>query len=143
MIKITVDGRPAPQGSKTVGRYGQVYESSKGVGPWRADVRTECQKVMRAGRWYPVTGAVEVTIRFRLVRPQAHYRTGRYSATLRPDAPAYPRTKRDDIDKLTRAVLDGLTQGGAYIDDGQVAHIEVWKTYADRPGADIVVRELT
>lgn len=143
MIKITVDGKPAPQGSKTVGKWGQVYESSKALAPWRADVRAECQRVMRAAGWCPVAGAVEVTIRFRLVRPRDHYGSGRNALTLKPSAPAYPRGKRDDIDKLTRAVLDALTQGGAYTDDGQVVHTEVWKTYADRPGADIVIRELT
>lgn len=142
MIKITVDGKPAPQGSKTRNAHGAIYESSKAVGPWRADVRNECSKVMRAGGYAPLSGPVEVTMRFRLTRPKSHYGTGRNAFTLKPGAPAYPAGKPDG-DKLQRAVLDALTQGGAYRDDAQVIHYDVWKTYADRPGADIVVRELT
>lgn len=142
MIKITVDGKPAPQGSKTRNAHGAIYESSKAVGPWRADVRAECQRVMRAGGYGPQQGPVEVTVRFRLTRPRSHYGTGRNALTLKRGAPEAPVSK-PDADKLLRAVLDALTQGGAYTDDAQVVHIDVWKTYAERPGADIVVRELT
>jgi Holliday junction resolvase RusA-like endonuclease len=142
VIKINVDGKPAPQGSKTRNAAGAIYESNKAVGPWRADVRAECQRVMRAAERAPITGAVEVTMRFRLTRPRSHYGTGRNALTVKASAPAYP-TSKPDGDKLQRAVLDALTQGGAYRDDSQVIHYDVWLTYADRPGADIVVRELT
>jgi crossover junction endodeoxyribonuclease RusA len=141
MIQITVDGKPAPQGSKTRNAHGAIYESNKAVGPWRADVRAECQRAMVEGRRTTLAGPVSITVRFRLTRPRSHYGTGRNSATPRPAAPLYPVSKPDG-DKLLRAVLDALTQGGAYRDDAQVIHAEVWKVYADRPGADITVREL-
>lgn len=142
MITITVDGKPAPQGSKTRNAHGAIYESNKAVGPWRADVRAECQRVMRREGRAPITGAVEITLRFRLTRPRSHYGTGRNALTVKSSAPVYPVSKPDS-DKLERAVLDALTQGGAYLDDAQVIHVDRWKVYGDRPGADIVVRELT
>lgn len=142
MIKITVDGKPAPQGSKTRNAHGAIYESNKSVGPWRADVREESQKVMRAAGYAPFRGPVEVAVRFRLTRPRSHYGTGRNALTLKRSAPDCPVSK-PDADKLLRAILDALTQAGVYVDDAQVVHIDVWKTYAERPGADITVRDMT
>ena len=139
MIKITVEGKPAPQGSKTRNRYGAIYESNKSVGPWREAVRAETQDVMAEFR--PETTPVSVRIRFRLTRPRSHYGSGRNALTLKPSAPGCPTTK-PDADKLARAVLDGLTAGGAYRDDSQVIHLEDWKVYADRPGADITIQEV-
>ena len=43
-----------------------------------------------------------------------------------------------DLDKLIRAVLDGLT-AIAYVDDGQVVSIVAEKAYGARIGADIRV----
>lgn len=143
MIKIEVNGRPAPQGSKNVNRHGAVYESSKAVRPWRQDVRTETQRVMRESGSDAVAGPVMVQITFRMPRPQSHYRTGANAHLLRESAPPYPVGKKDDIDKLTRAVLDGLTAGGAYADDGQVVMLEVRKVYATSvTGAEIHISEV-
>jgi crossover junction endodeoxyribonuclease RusA len=137
MIKITVDGIPAPQGSKVRNRAGAIYESNKAVGPWREAVRAETQRA--AAR--PLTGAVYVRICFRLARPKGHYGTGRNAGTVRASAPDFPHGK-PDIDKLARAVLDGLTEGGAWTDDAQVVSLEVYKVYAAKAGADIVLAEV-
>ena len=138
MIKITINGNPAPQGSKTRNRAGAVYESSKAVGPWREAIRAETQRAAEA----PMAGPVSVLIGFRLTRPRSHYRTGRNARQLRPAAPAYPDT-RPDIDKLARAVLDGLKAGGAFGDDAQVVTLACAKGYAEQAGADIEVCEVT
>lgn len=45
-----------------------------------------------------------------------------------------------DLDKLVRAVLDGLT-AVAYKDDAQVTEIRAVKIYGDRPGVEIQVVE--
>jgi crossover junction endodeoxyribonuclease RusA len=137
MIKITVDGIPAPQGSKVRNRAGAIYESNKAVGPWRQAVRAETQRA--AAR--PLTGAVSARIEFRLLRPKGHYGTGRNAGTVRASAPDFPHGK-PDIDKLARAVLDGLTEGGAWTDDAQVVTLEVHKVYAAKAGADIVLAEV-
>ena len=46
-----------------------------------------------------------------------------------------------DLDKLIRAVLDGLT-GVAYEDDGQVVQIEAQKLYGASVGAEIRLETL-
>jgi crossover junction endodeoxyribonuclease RusA len=143
VIKITVNGIPAPQGSKNVNKHGAVYESSKKVAPWREAVRAETQRAMRDQGLQLITGPVEVRIGFRLTRPRDHYRTGANSHLLKSSAPAYPCGQRDDIDKLARAVLDGLKAGGAYTDDGHVVTLAAAKGYALQAGADIEVCEVT
>jgi len=138
--EIRVNGIPAPQGSKNRGRYGGVYESSKAVGPWREAVRAETQRIMIN----PLTGPVRVDVAFILPRPKGHYRTGRNAHLLRDAAPARP-CGTPDLDKLVRAVLDGLTEGGAWKDDGQVADLYVRKFYAltgMAPGCKIWIEEI-
>ena len=128
-VMIQVRGTPAPQGSKTRNRYGAVYESSKAVGPWRNAVRTETQRAVPV----PLTGPLAVRLAFVMPRPRGHYGIGGNADRLRPSAPAYP-ARMPDLDKLCRAVLDGLTDGGAWKDDGQVVTLHATKRYA-LPGA--------
>ena len=139
--EIRVNGIPAPQGSKRHVGNGRMIESSKAVGPWREAVRAETQRIMIS----PLTGPVRVDVAFILPRPKGHYRTGRNAHLLRDAAPARP-CGTPDLDKLVRAVLDGLTAGGAWKDDGQVATMAAGKYYADdyeRPGCRIRIGELT
>ena len=139
-LRLSVRGKPAPQGSKRAlrGPNGRVnvVEASKGVAPWREAVRAETQ---RSG--HPVfTGPVTVTLEFFFQRPASHYRTGRNAHLLKPDAPYAPcGAGRNDIDKLSRAVLDGLTAGGAWLDDAQAVTLSASKRYGT-PGCDITVR---
>ena len=108
-----------------------MVEMSKAVAPWREAVRAETQRIMQ---YHPsFTGAVEVRVNFFLPRP----------ASL-PKKVQWP-AKRPDLDKLARAVLDGLTAGGAWKDDGQVISLIATKEYAgqeDKPGCQIEVKEL-
>lgn len=135
-VTIEVTGKPAPQGSKRFFRNGGMVEMSTALGPWRDAVRSECQ---RAG-FETFTGAVSVSITFRVARPKGHYRTGRNAHLLRDSAPAYPATK-PDTDKLERAVLDGLTAGAAWKDDGQVVDLHGFKRYGT-PGCTITIGDM-
>jgi len=136
VTRILVRGVPAPQGSKRhVGR-GILVESSKAVGPWREAVRGEAQRAFSE----PLLGAVSVVLLFQFPRPRGHYGTGRNRATVRPSAPLHP-SGRPDIDKLTRAVLDGLTMGGAWKDDAQVVELMARKMYG-APGCAMRITEL-
>lgn len=132
---IEVHGTPAPQGSKVRGRYGSVYESNRNVAPWREAVRGETQRL----GMMPLAGPVACLITFRMPRPKGHYGTGRNAGQVRKGAPRFPASK-PDIDKLARAVLDGLTDGGAWKDDGQVIMLTAVKTYGN-PGCRIELRE--
>jgi crossover junction endodeoxyribonuclease RusA len=138
---LQVNGMPAPQGSKTKNRYGAVYESSKAVKPWREAVRAEIQRAMQDR--HPFEGPVEIRINFFLPRPKGHYGTGRNAGTVKARSPRWP-TGVPDVDKLARAVLDGITEGGAWKDDGQVVALIATKEYAgagDKPGCSIQIME--
>ena len=142
-VVIRVSGRPAPQGSKRHVGNGRMVEMSKAVGPWREAVRAETQLEMwtqgRGGS--PLEGPVAVRLRFWLARPASHYGTGRNKAVVKPSAPRRP-AGRPDVDKLARAVLDGLTMGGAFADDSQVVDLQASKWYVtdgDAAGCVITV----
>jgi crossover junction endodeoxyribonuclease RusA len=134
-MMITVRGTPAPQGSKRHVGGGRMVEMSKAVGPWREAVRAETQRAMNGHG--PISGPVGVRVVFGLARPRAHYRTGRNAHMLKDTAPVFP-SGRPDVDKLARAVLDGLTMGGIWTDDSQVVRLEAVKNYG-QPGCQIAV----
>jgi crossover junction endodeoxyribonuclease RusA len=138
VIIIEVRGLPAAQGSKRhVGR-GIMVESSKAVAPWREAVRAETQRVMTVSRPSgPLEGAMAVSVTFTLPRPKSHYGTGRNAGHLKNSAPLLPHVQ-PDLDKLLRAILDGLTAGGAWLDDSQVVRIGAEKIYGT-PGARILI----
>ena len=142
-MRIEVRGQPAPQGSKRPVRLGNgkigMAESSKAVGPWREAVRAETQRSMNGSG--PLAGPVRVSLAFFTPRPKGHFRTGRFAAILRDGAPGRP-AGRPDLDKLARAVLDGLTAGGAWKDDSQVVVLVAEKLYRPMPGCMITVTEL-
>ena len=126
-MRVEVAGVPAPQGSKRHVGNGRMVESSRAVGPWREAVRAETQRA--CGQRFTEGQPVAVMIDFRLPRPK--------STPKRVGLPA----KRPDLDKLVRAVLDGLVAGGALGDDGQVTWLEARKKFAGErgPGCSIIV----
>jgi len=128
VVHIRVNGRPAPQGSKRHVGNGRMIEMSKAVGPWREAVRAETQRSVST----PLSGPVAVTVLFYLNRPAAHYGTGRNRLHVKPSAPDRP-VGRPDLDKLARAVLDGLTMGSAFADDAQVVTLHAEKRYISAP----------
>lgn len=163
MIRFRVNGVPAPQGSKRHVGGGRMVESSKAVGPWREAVRAEAQRAIKAmlqeglilhkarDAVYafladPETGdrpGVSVTVVFVLARPKSHY-TRPGLLTKAGAAQKYP-AKRPDVDKLARAVLDGLVAGGVMADDSQVVSLNCAKVYAgngETPGAIIEVEAM-
>ncbi|AQT82498.1 hypothetical protein B1R94_02150 [Mycolicibacterium litorale] len=116
-LEFFVPGKAAPQGSKRhVGR-GILVESSKEVGPWRERVALAAHNAM-LGRAL-IAGAVSVELNFVLPRPK--------SAPKRSTPKA---TKRPDLDKLERAVLDALTDV-CFADDSQVVALSGYKRLAE------------
>jgi crossover junction endodeoxyribonuclease RusA len=136
-VRITVAGIPAPQGSKRHVGGGRMVEQSRAVGPWREAVRAETQRVMSndgtADNWNTTkTWPVIVQIVFRLPRPKSA-----------PASVIWP-AKRPDVDKLARAVLDGLVAGGAIADDCLVVYLSAKKTFASEtrgPGCDVIIED--
>lgn len=139
LIEIRVYGIPAPQGSKTVSRWGGLRESSKAVGPWRSEVGYASRQAY-AGP--PLSVPVELDVTFYFPRPKGHYGTGRNADKLKPSAPIHCTScKHGDLDKLCRSTLDGLAvrSGGSVItDDSLVVALNCEKRYASadtQPGA--------
>ena len=128
---ITIKGiEAAPQGSKKfVGKNikGQpmMIDTCKRLKSWRDQVGVMAKLCCVDGIIEePV--AIEVTFYFK--RPKLHYDSKKL---LRQDAPTFVTNRlKGDIDKLLRALLDGLT-GSAFADDSQVVKIVADKKYCE------------
>lgn len=121
VISFFVEGRPAPQGSKKhIGR-GRMIESSRHLAPWRHDIRNiaEANQMAFAGCDLAYYGPVDLRLEFVMLRPKAT-----------PKTRTPPAVKRPDLDKLTRAVFDGIT-GTLIADDSQVVNLRASKRIAN------------
>lgn len=130
MIQLRVDGLPVPQGSKVVARSGGKTwlrdANAARLKPWRARVAAAAD----VGHTFDCP--VEVFAVFYLPRPQ---RPRWWSPAVKPDT-----------DKLSRALLDGLTDGGLIVDDSRVVDLHAHKRYASKAnpvGVRVVVVEAT
>lgn len=133
-VRFTVRGIPVPQGSPrafvTKGRARVVSDASRpnsSLGAWRTSIATEARAAMTGLPSFG--GPVHVLASFVMARPKSHHRgDGR---SLVKGAPRYPRL---DIDKLSRALLDGMT-GVVFDDDSQVVWLSAEKSWDDElPG---------
>jgi Holliday junction resolvase RusA-like endonuclease len=102
----------------------------KKVAAWQTTVKVASREVAPP---QPLEGPVAVTLVFYLPQPKSRAKE------------PFPTFSRGDIDKLTRAVLDGLQQKtGGYIvvDDNQVTRLEAEVLWAGvrGPGVQVVVR---
>ena len=137
MITIRVFGDPAPQGSKNVYNGRVVESNAKRLKPWRAAI-AEATHNLLSEEHSLLLGPVRVEIDFYLPRPSSIKKAKRALPIVPPD-----------VDKLARAVLDGLGQGlngksgdgMLWGDDSQVIELVASKFYADdiEPGATIRV----
>ena len=136
-ITFYVAGEPAPKGSTRSFPYqrkdGRIGVSTTNANPrtssWESRIATEAQRAMDGKG--PFEGPIYVEVDFWISRPKSLNK----KITL-------PTGRKNDLDKLLRCVLDGLT-GICYIDDGQVVFIsKAVKRYADEehpPGCNITV----
>ena len=131
-------GKPAPQGSKSYVGRGVMIEASKRCKPWRQHVKNAALETLPDG-WYAMMGKpISVSVTFIFARPKGHFRT---NGELKPKAPMHCTARIGDVDKLSRAVLDGLTEI-CFNDDAQVTSLIAQKRYASRneqPSAIITI----
>jgi len=118
-----VRGRPVPQGSLKFIQGRPIHARAADLAVWRADIAREAQLHGHS----PTDGAYRIKCSFTYFKPKSATRT-------------YPSVK-PDLDKLVRAVLDGLT-GVAYMDDCQVVAIEAIKTYNNAEGVWIDIERV-
>ena len=134
------EGIPAPQGSKkafvipTTNRAVVVESAGKKLKLWREVVKTESATVPK------FVGAVSVSLGFYLLRPRADFRA---NSDVKITAPT-DHVKQPDIDKLTRSVLDSLTDAGVIEDDSFVSelHVNKWWSDDDHTGVKIRIESL-
>ena len=119
-----VRGRPVPQGSMKFVRPGvMIHSRSQDLALWRADIARNAELF----GFKPIASAVKVELDFIMSKPKSAKR-------------AFPSVK-PDLDKLIRAVLDGLT-GVAFEDDSQVILIQSSKTYGEKQGVWIRIEQI-
>jgi crossover junction endodeoxyribonuclease RusA len=119
-LTLFIPGEPAPQGSKRYLGKGIMIESSKKVKPWRADIRAACLDGKGKPRIQFNGDAVTVTAEFILKRP---------ISTPKKKTPQ--AIKKPDLDKLTRALMDGIGSAGIWSDDSQVVKVIASKRLAE------------
>jgi len=118
-MAFQVFGDPVPQGSKravihrSTGRAVVFDDNSGGLRSWRSQIVDAARAELNGEA--PDLGPVRVTLMFFLRQPK------------RPKA-SVPITK-PDVDKLARAVLDGMTDAGVIRDDSQVTTLTARKRY--------------
>lgn len=133
-LEIWVAGTPIPQGSKTGyvrGSRAVLVDANKRLKPWRAAVRTAAEDAIRDAGWEILDEPCRVHLAFTMPCPKRP----------RWGAPAV----KPDLDKLTRAVFDALTDAGVWFDDSRVVSMEVTKTYEGEdtvPGVWVEVKPL-
>jgi len=137
LLEFFVPGEPRTQGSKTQGirKDGSPYMRENKTGQWKQWRETVEQEAFIAGRLRRLTP----DDRFAPFFLQITFRLGPRPKTIPPSR--LFKTTTPDVDKLVRAVLDGLT-GQVYKDDCQVVGVLALKDYGT-PGAEIKVWRLT
>ena len=119
MFELFIAGDPRPQGSKKAfnrGAYIVLVEANKDLPAWREHMKKMLElKMMEFDNRFDV--AVSVSLTFWLRRPKTV--TRQYA------------TQTYDLDKLTRAVFDSLTQSGVIKDDSYVVDLTARKNYND------------
>ena len=131
MISFFISGEPAPQGSKTAfvrGRRAVLVETSKKLPAWRKQIEDTARREYKGE---PIDQPVKATVDFFMPKPK------------KPmfDMPA----TAPDLDKLCRAIGDGLEKGGVLRNDSRIIHWEARKFYAEAPdetGAHITITTL-
>lgn len=127
-LRFDVDGIPKPKGSlKHVG-HGRLVEQVDNKA-WKRAVTISAATFRDMDGWETATGPISVRLIFTIPRVA--------SARKRP----WPITRSSgDVDKLSRLVLDALTDAQIMGDDSQVVQLIAGKQYGDTPGATIIVQ---
>lgn len=139
-VTLRVYGEPVPQGSKKAfrikgtNRSVVVDENKAGLRSWREGIAQAGRDWLAAGdddSRRPIEGPVALAAVFFLTKPASLPRW-RWLPWTRPD-----------VDKLTRALLDGLSSI-VFTDDARVTDLVVRKRYAlgEAPGVEVSVSAL-
>ncbi len=142
MISFFVPGIPIPKGSRKnfiCRRTGVIRskDDNPKTKPWEIAIASVSRGKMSG--LLPMAGPVGMKVTFQMPRRKGTPKS------------AHWHTKKPDVDKLERALLDGLKTGGVFVDDSQVCRIDKEKKYAfpgsgeigSGPGVWVSVFEVT
>jgi len=120
-LEFFAEGVPKPQGSKRYVGNGRFVEASD-VKPWRAAIANAVfRECVATGDHRPFTGPVKVHATFYMPRPKT---VKRLFPTVAPD-----------LDKLQRALGDGMSvDSGIIEDDAQIVEWHSFKAYVEPGG---------
>lgn len=131
-VVIWIPGTPVPQGSKTakiINGKPIMFEANKNLAAWRKTIVKAVQDTFGSVVLLPGYDGFTVNIHFYFLRPKTK-------------SHLIPMIVRPDIDKLGRAMLDGITEAGLIGDDAYIDELHLWKTYVDdetKTGAQVSI----
>ena len=110
-----------------------MIEANPKLRPWRDAVTWHASEAVKAHGGFGEDG-VALTLWFRFARPKSHLRA---DGMVRPAAPAFPGTTAGDIDKLSRGVIDAMTEAGCWRNDTQVVQLTAAKLFSPVAGLEV------
>jgi Holliday junction resolvase RusA-like endonuclease len=123
-----------------------MTDSCKRLAPWRQLVRRTAKDLRPEGWYARLDAPVCVSVVFVFARPNDQFINNKPGPDrLKPNAPQHCTKRIGDVDKLSRAILDSLSEGIVYNDDAQVIDLIAHKRYAndtEQPCAIITVTAL-
>jgi len=128
MVTFRIYGLPAPQGSKRYVGNNRFIEASPNLKPWREAIKHAAIEAFEHAHLFPFQEAVVVEVVFHMPKPKT---VKRLWPTVAPD-----------LDKLCRALGDGLSVDALVIqDDSFIVKWVATKTYSNTPGALVRIRK--
>ena len=134
---ILIQGDPKPQARPRASRRGNHIHMYSPKTEWRKHCTEQLSR-------FSITFDKAICLRliFYMPRPKNHYRTGKFSELLKDSAPSF-HTKKPDVDNLSKAVLDAMTDAGILSDDSIVVQHYIYKKYTEsETGVKIEIEEL-
>lgn len=138
MTSFVVPGKPRSQGSLSPFAHPVTRKIVTRQDPKVLEYRHAVAWAAREAGVRCTDEPVTVQIVARWARPKSHYRT---NGELRSKVPRH-RTSAPDVDKVARAVCDGL-EGVAYYSDAQVVGLEILKAWAVESSTTVTVQTIT
>lgn len=135
LIRFTVQGKPQPQGSTRAfmpkgARFPIITSDNTKLKPWRQDIASQALIAMHESGCSMNDGPIHVECSFFFLKPKSTKKSITYKIT------------KPDIDKLQRAIYDGIT-GICIRDDSQIVSNVNTKSFCeDNERVEVEIRSV-